>query len=82
MTGKLFIVKKSLIPFCTTCIPVFRKIDVDDETKEFKELYYKDHPLFRIFSSKRIFRPSYYSLFDSWDAPVLKEREFKKYEEV
>lgn len=82
MTGKLFIVRKSILPFVTSCIPVFRRIDVDEETKEFKELYYKDHLLSRIFSTKRIFRPAYYKMFDSWDAPKLKEKEFKLYEEV
>lgn len=69
MTSKLFIVKPSLIPFCTRAIPVYRSIDVDDETKEFKELYKKDGIIFSLFSTKRIFRPFYYSMFDSWDAP-------------
>lgn len=79
MVGKLFIVRKSLIPGCTCAIPVFRKIDVDDDTKEFKELYYKDFPLLRLISTRRIFRRFYYKLFDSWDCPEKPTKDFNTY---
>lgn len=79
MVGKLFIVRKSLIPGFTCAIPVFRKIDVDDETKEFKELYYKDFPLLRLISTKRIFRRCYYKMFDSWDCPEKPQKDFDTY---
>lgn len=69
MTSKLFIVKQSLIPATTRAIPVYRSIDVDEETKDFKEIYKKDGFIFSIFSTKRVFRPLYYNMFDSWQAP-------------
>lgn len=69
MTSKLYIVKPSLFPFTTKAVPVFRSIDVDKETKEFKEQYSKDGFIFSLFSTRRCFRPLYYNMFDSWDAP-------------
>ena len=69
MTSKLFIVKRSLLPMTTKAVPVYRTIDVDKETKEFKEIYNKDGLIFSLFSTKRCFRPFYYNMFDSWDAP-------------
>ena len=79
MVGKLFIVRKSLIPMCTCAIPVFRKIDVDEETKDFKEIYYKDFPLLRFFSTKRILRPLYYNMFDSWECPEKPKKDFETF---
>lgn len=80
MVGLLYIIRRSLLIGFTAAIPVFRKIDVDEETHEFKEIYYKDFPLLRLFSTKRIFRPFYYKLFDSWEAPELPEKEFEIFE--
>ena len=69
MTSKLYIVKRSILPLTTKAIPVYRTIDVDKDTKEFKELYSKDGLIFSLFSCKRCFRPLYYNMFDSWEAP-------------
>lgn len=80
MVGLLHILKKSIFPGLTVAVPVFRKIDVDEETHEFKELYYKDHPILRIFSSIHILRCRYYKMFDSWDCPTLNTKTFYKYE--
>lgn len=79
MVGKLFIVKPSLFLGCSVAVPVFRRIDVDEETHEFKELYYKDSLIFRLFSCKRIFRPLYYNMFDSWECPKLPKKEYEIY---
>ncbi len=79
MTSKLYIIKRSLIPATTCAIPVYRSIDVDDETKEFKEVYSKDGFLMRLFSTKRVFRPLYYSMFDSWDAPEKQSYSWEVY---
>lgn len=79
MVGKLFICRQSLIPFVTVAIPVWRKIDVDEETHEFKEIYYKDSFIFRLFSCRRVFRPKYYKMFDSWDKPNLPSFKFNIY---
>ena len=79
MVGKLFIVRPSLLPFTTVAIPIWRKIDVDEEDHDFKELYYKDSIIFRLFSCSRCFRPAYYNMFNSWEAPSLPERPFKIY---
>ena len=81
MVGKLFICRQSLIPFVTVAIPVWRKIDVDEETHEFKEIYDKDGFIFRLFTCRRIFRPKYYKMFDSWDCPKLAGYPFKIYGE-
>lgn len=80
MVGKLFIVKQSLFPFTSVAIPVFRRIDVDEDTHEFKELYYKDNLFFRLFSCRRLLRPLYYKMFDSWDCPKLPVKEYNIYE--
>lgn len=79
MVGKLFIVRASLLPFCSVAIPIWRRIDVDEETHDFRELYYKDGFLFRLFTCKRIFRPAYYKMFDSWNKPEMFIRTFEKY---
>lgn len=79
MTGLLYILKKSIIPGFTVAVPVFRKIDVDEETHEFKELYYKDHPILRLFTSIHIFRPKYYKMFDSWERRTLPYKGLKFY---
>ena len=79
MVGLLYIVRKSLILGCSVAIPVFRKIDVDEETHDFKEIYYKDFPLLRLFSTKRIIRRFYYKMFDSWDCPELPKKNFDTY---
>lgn len=73
MTSRLYIVRHSLFLFTTVCIPVYRSIDVNEETHQFEEDYRKDGILKSIFSSKRIFRPFYYKLFDSWSCTSLPE---------
>lgn len=80
LTGMLYILRRSIIPGFTVSIPVFKKIDVDEETHEFKELYFKDHPILRLFTSVRIFRKKYYKMFDSWDMPTLPSKQFSTYE--
>lgn len=79
MVGKLYIVRPSIFPFTSVAIPIFRRIDVDEDTHEFKELYYKDSFIFRLFSCRRILRPFYYKMFDSWDSPKLPAKVFDTY---
>lgn len=71
MAGMIWICKLSRIKFVTKLIPVWRQISVDEDDKQMKDIYYLDHPIKRFFTTKRFFRPFYYKMFDSYDAPEL-----------
>lgn len=71
MSGMIWICSKSVIPGVTVLNPVCRKIDVDEETHQIMDMYYLRHRIRQFFAAQRIFRPLYYSYFDSYEAPEL-----------
>lgn len=71
MAGMIWICSRSTLPFVTKLVPVRRRIGVDEDSKEMKDIFFIDHPIKRFFTTRRFFRPLYYKLFDSYEAPYL-----------
>lgn len=69
-----YIVKPSLIPFFICAVPIRRRISINETTKEPCDEYRFDHPLVRLFTTKRYFAPKYWKMFDSWEAPQLPKK--------
>lgn len=74
-----YLVRKSLVPFVIDAVRIHRKIGINDQTKEPCDEYYFDPWFLRPFTTRRFFAPRYWKLFDSWDAPKLKLKEFSKW---
>lgn len=79
LAQKLYVVKRSIIPYFIVCIPIKKKITIDELTHDICDGYYFDHPLLQIFTSKRIFMPKYWKYFNSYDAPKLPKKPHLKY---
>lgn len=71
LANRLYLVKKSLIPYFVCAIPIRRRVGINDMTKEICDEFYFDSPLLRIFTTKRYFAPLAWRMFDSWAAPEL-----------
>lgn len=74
LTTKMFIVKKSFFPFCISKRAIRKKISIHEMEKTIIDEYY-----FVPFSRRIIFSPPLWKLFNSYDAPVLPKKEFKKW---
>lgn len=80
LAQRLYIVRRSLIPFHVVCIPIRRSISINEQTKEITDAYSIDNLLVSLFTAKRCFMPLYWKYFDSYSAPELTRKEWKKYE--
>jgi len=69
------IVRKSIIPFCIVTRTASAIIDIDKESKQFISGY-EWKPL----SWRWYFSPPAWKLFDSYDAPTLKNKKWQKWE--
>lgn len=69
-----FVVKKSIIPFCVVCKRIKRKVGIDDNTHQIIDKYYFGLP---IISSKWVFAPPLWKLFNSFSRKELPEKEWK-----
>lgn len=70
-------VQKSLIPFFINVIPIRRSQGISEVTEEPCVKYRFDPLLFRLFTTKKLFGPLYWNMFDSWDMPPLKEKHWE-----
>lgn len=62
-----FLIKRSIIPGCTLLKPIYKKVDIDQNTHE-----PCDYFVFDVFWNwKLIFRKHWYKYFNSYDAPEL-----------
>lgn len=68
---KLYICRRSIIPFVVCAIPVHTKIGINELTKELCDEYYTSGLLVRLFETKRYFMPKYWKYFDSFTCPKL-----------
>lgn len=68
-----FVVKKSIIPFCIVCKRIKRKVGIDDNTHQIIDKFYFGLP---IISSKWIFAPPLWKLFNSFSRKELPEKEW------
>lgn len=74
LAQRLYVVKRSLIPFCIVRRTIGKKIGINELTKEITDEYY-----FIPFSRKIIFMPLLWKLFDSYDCPELDKKDFNFY---
>lgn len=69
-----FVVKKSFIPFFVVCKRIKRKVGIDDNTHQIIDKYYFGLP---IISSKWVFAPPLWRLFNSFSRKELPKKEWK-----
>lgn len=71
--------KKSIIPGFIKCVPLRRKLDIDEITHKPTDYYSFPFLLLRPFVSKYVYGPLVWRYFDSWSMPPLKKKIFKKW---
>lgn len=71
LADKYFLIRRTLLPWVAIVKPIHVKIGIDENTKQIIDQYVFD------VIPKFIWLPKYWSLFDSWSAPVLEAKEFK-----
>ena len=79
LSTKLYLVKKSWIPFVITTCRINRSIGIDENTHEPCDIYKFDHPVIRLSTNHRYFAPRYWKMFDSWSMPELPKKIWKTY---
>ena len=68
-----YLVKKSLIPYFIVVKKIYRRVGIDENTHQIMDLFKFGLPFF---DSERVFMPTLWRLFDSYDAPELPRRDF------
>ena len=68
-----FVVKKSIFPFFVVCKRIKRKIGIDDNTHQIIDKYYFGLP---VLSSKWVFAPPLWKLFNSFSRKELPEKDW------
>ena len=81
MSTNIFQIKKGMFNTSRVSL-VRRKVDIDENTHKFEDFYYKLPKIIAFFSDFRVYRPKYYKMFDSYEAPELPKMEEKIYGEV
>lgn len=74
LAQKLYVVKKSLIPFFIVRRTIGKRVGINEMSKEIIDEYY-----FRPFSYKWIFCPLVWSMFNTYSRKELPEREWEKW---
>jgi len=77
LATRYYVVEKSLIPFFVVRRRLCKRVGIDNLTKQIIDEYY-----YSIFGRRWIFSPSLWHLFNSYDAPKLKYKEYEKYEKI
>ena len=67
LSTNYFLIKKAIIPCFTIIKPIYKKVEIDDQTHQPTDFYV----LGTIFSWRLCFRRKYYKYFDSFIAPEL-----------
>ena len=70
MSTNIFQIKKGMFNTSRVSL-VRRKVDIDENTHKFEDFYYKLPKIIAFFSDFRVYRPKYYKMFDSYEAPEL-----------
>lgn len=74
LASRFFVVKKSMIPFFVTFKQIGRKIGIDEHTKQIIDEY-----SFIPFSTKWVYCPPLWKMFNTYSHKKLPEKEFKKW---
>ena len=77
LATSLFVVKKSLIPFMIRRYRISKKVGINELTKEICDEYYKVP-----FSSRWIFSPALWDMFDTYSIKNLPEKDWEKWSEA
>lgn len=74
-----WLVRKSIIPFFITAVPIRRKIGINENTNQPDDIY-SFYPWFaQPLHTRHFFAPLYWKMFDSWEAPPLPRKEWSQY---
>lgn len=76
LATKLWYVRRSLIPFFVLAIPITKKFEINETTKEPCDSYHLPHPFIVPFVSKWTFMPSTWKFFNSWESPGYAVKQF------
>lgn len=79
LAQRLYIIRRSRIPFFIRAIPIYKKIGINEMTKEICDEYYTLGNFLNLFFGKWCFMPKYWKMFDSFDAPKLPPMKQVKY---
>ncbi len=74
LASEIYLVKKSMIPFCIKRKRILYRIGIDKETRQLRDEYY-----FQLFGSRLIFSPKVWKMFNSHTTYDLPVKEFEKY---
>lgn len=75
LANRLYVVKKGWLPWFVHIKRIYKKIDIDGNSKQIIDAYD-----FVPFGTRIIFAPPVWKLFNSWDAPNLPIKHFELYE--
>ena len=77
LATRLFVLKRSLIPFCIRKYEISKRVGVNELTKDICDEYFK-----RPFSSRLIFTPPLWSSFNTYSTKPLPLKEWSKWDSV
>lgn len=74
LATEMYLVKKSIIPFCIKRKRILHKIGIDKDTRQLRDEYY-----FQILGTRVIFCPKLWKMFNSHSIYELPVKKFEKY---
>lgn len=74
-----YLVRPSLIPYFVQAVPIRRKIGINETTNQPDDIYSFYPLLLRPLKNRNFFAPLAWKLFDSWEAPTLKGKNWQTY---
>lgn len=77
LSTRYFLLKRGFILPIVSAYLIRRKIGINDLTKDICDEYYFVPPFIQFLTSKRIWAPKYYNMFNSYDRYDLPVKEFK-----
>ena len=75
LATSLYVIKKSMIPFCIRKYEISKRIGINDMTKDICDEYFK-----RPFSSRLVFTPTLWDMFDTYSTRELPDKEWSKWD--
>lgn len=74
LADRLYILRRSLIPYCFATRRINVKIGIDEDTHQIIDKYF-----FQRLSLRLFFGPKYWKMFNSWDVKPLREKKWNIY---
>lgn len=79
LAQRYFLVKRSRIPYFVKIVPIHKRVGVNELTKEICDEYYFVPGILGLFEAKRVFMPSVWDMFDSYEMPKYEKKQFEKF---